>query len=82
MGPPISVAPTATANGDACGVVFRLDIAGKETVLHNFTGGADGAFPVSGLIRDGSGAFYGTAEQGGATCFTRYSCGVVFKVTP
>jgi uncharacterized repeat protein (TIGR03803 family) len=69
-------------NGDACGVIFKLDPTGKETVLHSFTGGADGAFPYSGLVRDSSGNLYGTAWQGGATCFTSYTCGVVFKITP
>jgi uncharacterized repeat protein (TIGR03803 family) len=69
-------------NGDACGVVFRLDPTGKETVLHSFTGGADGAFPYAGLITDSSGNLYGTAWQGGAKCFTSYTCGVVFKITP
>jgi uncharacterized repeat protein (TIGR03803 family) len=69
-------------NGDACGVVFKLDSTGKETVLHSFTGGADGAFPFAGLTMDSFGNLYGTAWQGGATCFTSYTCGVVFKVTP
>jgi uncharacterized repeat protein (TIGR03803 family) len=69
-------------NGDACGVVFKLDPTGKETVLHSFTGGADGAFPQAGLVRDSSGNLYGTGWQGGAKCFTSYSCGVVFKITP
>jgi uncharacterized repeat protein (TIGR03803 family) len=69
-------------NGDACGVVFKLDPTGKETVLHSFTGGADGAFPYAGLTRDSSGNLYGTAWQGGAMCFTSYTCGVVFKITP
>jgi uncharacterized repeat protein (TIGR03803 family) len=69
-------------NGDACGVVFKLDPTGKETVLHSFTGGADGAFPVAGLTMDSSGNLYGTAWQGGAQCFTSYTCGVVFKITP
>jgi uncharacterized repeat protein (TIGR03803 family) len=69
-------------NGDSCGVIFKLDTAGKETVLHSFTGGADGAFPVAGLTLDSSGNLYGTAWQGGAKCFTSYTCGVVFKITP
>jgi uncharacterized repeat protein (TIGR03803 family) len=28
------------------GTVFKLSITGKETVLHSFTGGADGGSPV------------------------------------
>lgn len=69
-------------NGEACGVVFKLDTSGKETVLHSFTGGADGAFPSGGLTIDASGNLYGVAEEGGATCFTSYTCGVVFKIIP
>jgi uncharacterized repeat protein (TIGR03803 family) len=69
-------------NGDACGVVFKLDTTGKETVLHSFTGGADGAFPSGGLIIDTSGNLYGVTQEGGAKCFTSYTCGVVFKITP
>jgi hypothetical protein len=37
------------------GTVFKLDTMGRETVLYGFTGGADGAFPLAGLIRDAAG---------------------------
>jgi hypothetical protein len=30
-----------------CGVVFKMDAAGAETVLHSFTGRADGAYPAT-----------------------------------
>ena len=43
-------------------LVFKLDPAGQETVLHDFVGGTDGEYPVAGLIRDGSGNFYGTTS--------------------
>jgi len=46
-----------------CGVVFKLDKAGKETILHSFTGGTDGLFPV-GLTQDARGNLYGTTEKG------------------
>ena len=70
-------------NGDACGVVFKLDTTRKETVLHSFTGGADGAFPTAGLAIDNSGNLYGTAEEGGdTTCYPPYGCGTVFELTP
>jgi len=52
-------------NENSCGVVFKLDTAGKETVLHSFTGGADGAEPAAGLIMDNAGNLYGTTELGG-----------------
>jgi uncharacterized repeat protein (TIGR03803 family) len=61
-----------TANA---GVVFKLDTAGHETVLYSFTGGADGAYPYAGVIRDAAGSLYGTTYQGGAA-----GAGVVFKV--
>jgi uncharacterized repeat protein (TIGR03803 family) len=67
--------------GYGCGVVYKLDSAGTETVLHNFTGGSDGASPYAGLIRDSKGNLYGTANNGGdVACNTPYGCGVVFKV--
>src|ERR1700756_2070546 len=35
------------------------------TVLHTFTGGADGGNPVKGLTMDRAGNLYGTAQNGG-----------------
>jgi uncharacterized repeat protein (TIGR03803 family) len=60
------------------GIVFRLDTTGKETVLHSFAGGSDGANPTAGLIRDTTGNFYGTTLSGGDAA----GDGVVFKLTP
>ena len=57
-----------------CGVVFKLS-GGKETVLHRFIDGIDGAWPWAGLITDASGAMYGTTYLGG-----KYQDGVVFKL--
>lgn len=71
-------------NLPGCGVVFKLDPAGKETVLHAFTGGADGAFPGAGgagLVEDAAGNLYGAAPSAGdLTCFAPYGCGTIFKV--
>lgn len=66
-----------------CGTVFKLDRAGKETVLYAFTGAKDGANPYAGLVRDGDGNLYGIAANGGdLNCSDEGSsgCGVVFKV--
>jgi uncharacterized repeat protein (TIGR03803 family) len=67
-----------------CGVVFKLDSSGKETVLYTFSGGADGNYPVAGLIQDGSGNLYGTTTGGGNTGGScgGSGCGVVFKLDP
>jgi uncharacterized repeat protein (TIGR03803 family) len=67
-----------TTNGggaSGAGVVFKVDTSGNETVLYSFTGGADGGFPIAGVIRDSAGNFYGTTNGGGAS-----GVGVVFKV--
>jgi uncharacterized repeat protein (TIGR03803 family) len=64
------------------GTVFELSLSRKETVLHNFTGGSDGGSPWAGLTMDDSGNFYGTAEVGGTACYTRYTCGTVFEISP
>jgi uncharacterized repeat protein (TIGR03803 family) len=62
-------------SGDlGCGTVFKLDTFIHETVLHIFTGGADGGVPLGGLVQDAAGDFYGTASVGGS------GAGTVFEV--
>jgi uncharacterized repeat protein (TIGR03803 family) len=74
---------TFFGGGNDAGVVFKLDKSGKETVLHSFTGGKDGAFPWAGLTMDNAGNLYGVATGGGdTTCFPPSGCGVVFKIIP
>ena len=69
--------------GLGCGVIFKIDTSGNESVLHNFTGGSDGASPGSGLIIDAAGNLYGVVGEGGdASCDPPYGCGVVFELTP
>jgi len=56
------------------------------TVLHNFTGGADGAGPYAGLTIDAGGNLYGTAQFGGLEpCGNGgggSGCGTVFRLAP
>lgn len=60
------------------GVVFKLDTSGRETVLHSFTGEADGGGPLwVTLARDSAGNLFGTTVAGGAA-----NAGVVFKLDP
>jgi uncharacterized repeat protein (TIGR03803 family) len=74
---------TASAGGDSnLGVVFKLNKKGKETVLYSFMGGADGASPYSGVIRDQAGNLYGSTLQGGGTgCSDQMGCGTIFKLS-
>jgi uncharacterized repeat protein (TIGR03803 family) len=72
--------------GSGCGVVYKLDTSGKETVLYSFKGKSDGAFPAALLVMDKAGNLYGTASLGGdekAVCHLPDSpvgCGTVFKI--
>ena len=59
-----------------CGVVFKLNASGSETVLHSFTDSPDGAGPASVLLRDKAGNLYGTTNSGGSA----FGPGTVFKV--
>jgi uncharacterized repeat protein (TIGR03803 family) len=70
--------------GNGCGIVFKIDAAGKETVLHQFTGipGLDGMNPEQGLVLDSKGNLYGTTFQGGTYDVSGNSYGIVFKITP
>jgi uncharacterized repeat protein (TIGR03803 family) len=61
-----------------CGIVFKLDTSGVETVLHAFAGApTDGAQPVVGLILGSDGNLYGTTLHGGTS-----NAGTVFKIAP
>jgi uncharacterized repeat protein (TIGR03803 family) len=70
----------AGESGCTKGCVYKLDPAGELTVLHAFTGSPDGANPVGGLIRDGSGNLYGTTAVGGDSPACTSGCGTVFMV--
>ena len=61
--------------GYGCGVVFKLDTAGTETVLHTFSGSPDGTNPVAPVIRDMAGNFYGNSSYGGSS-----GNGTVFRI--
>ncbi len=92
---------STACGGEGCGTVFKLTPPAKghtawtETVLHTFTGAADGAGPLSTLVFDTKGALYGTAFAGGDDTACRDNsgflnlppnpppgCGVAFKLTP
>jgi uncharacterized repeat protein (TIGR03803 family) len=74
---------TASSGARHCGVVFKLSRTGKETILHRFTGGADGANPTAGVIQDAQGNLYGTTIAGGGTgCGATSGHGVVYRVDP
>jgi uncharacterized repeat protein (TIGR03803 family) len=59
------------------GVVYKLDPSGNETILHTFTGGADGGVPSGDLVRDSAGILYGTTAYGGLS-----GNGVVYRIDP
>jgi uncharacterized repeat protein (TIGR03803 family) len=67
-------------SGYGCGVVFKLTPGKsewKETVLHQFSGGVDGAYPMGSMLFDASGNLYSTASAGGAS-----GKGNVFELVP
>jgi uncharacterized repeat protein (TIGR03803 family) len=67
------------ANPNPDGVVFKLTPGLKnrwtETVLYNFSGGADGGELYGTLVSDAAGNLYGTGIRGGA-----HGRGVVFEI--
>jgi uncharacterized repeat protein (TIGR03803 family) len=63
------------------GTVFKLTPSSSgysESVIYNFQGYSDGAYPAAPLIVTSTGVLYGTTEQGGACSF----CGTAFELTP
>ncbi len=81
-----SLVSTVAREGD--GSAFHSSLqrgAPTETLLHQFLGAPDGAFPYAGVTVDAHGAVYGTTFSGGTGNCNLYSgtgCGTVFKLTP
>jgi len=75
----------STSGGGAHGhgAVFKLtpSIGGHwtERVVYSFTGGQDGGAPSGGVVQDGAGNLYGTAQSGGTY---GQNGGVAFEITP
>ena len=67
-------------------VLFSLIIccwsvsAQTVSVIHTFTGEADGGYPYAGLTFGGAGTLYGTANGGGVNDCSGSDCGVVFTM--
>jgi uncharacterized repeat protein (TIGR03803 family) len=70
---------TSSGGASNYGMVYKLTPSGQESILHMFTGGADGREPF-GLAIDSAGNLYGTTFYGGAVGQTGWGQGVVFKL--
>lgn len=66
---------TLTGGRSGKGVVFKIDPSGNESVLYNFTGGADGSSPYSPVVLGYHGNLYGTTSSGGSA-----NAGVAYKL--
>ena len=70
---------TAIGGANGVGVLFRLNTAGVESVVHAFGGllQQDGAVPGGGPIQGEDGALYGTTSNGGSS-----NQGTVYRILP
>lgn len=77
---------TSAGGGMDYGAVFQVkppkhEGAGwQESVIHSFTGGADGRLPYEGLTARRSGKIYGATVGGGG--FSKFGFGTIFSLTP
>lgn len=80
--------PTQGGSAADYGAVFELvtqpNGGWKQTVLHSFVAGRDGAYPSASLVFDSGGNLYGTTYSGGSEqCSGNSECGgVVFELSP
>jgi uncharacterized repeat protein (TIGR03803 family) len=56
------------------GIVYKLDLSGNFSVLHDFNGTGEGAYP-NALIQDSGGHLYGTTSAGGP-----YGAGIMYQL--
>jgi uncharacterized repeat protein (TIGR03803 family) len=79
-----SITGATKGGGTCCGVVFRLDANGNETVIHNFFGRETGSGPNAGVL-DVGGVLYGTTSYGGDMhCYLtshQTGCGVLYRIS-
>jgi len=71
---------TTSAGGGSCGcgTLFKVGArSGRESALHAFGSGSDGAYPYYGLTLDASGNLYGATVAGGA-----FGQGTVYEFMP
>lgn len=66
----------ANCGSSGCGVAFKVDTRGHESLLHGFTGPPDGATPYASVARDSAGRLYGQTSWGGS------SAGAVYELQP
>src|SRR3984885_1563155 len=67
---------------EGCGAVFEFTTQGVESILYNFTGSPDGAFPAGPIVVS-DGVLYGTTGEGGdSTCQQGppSGCGVAYSL--
>lgn len=64
-----------------CGTVVVIGPTGKETVLHAFQGGTDGAFPYGSVIVRKGLLYDATSGGGGASGCFGSGCGTRIKIT-
>ncbi len=82
----------APCQGVNCGTVFSLTppsspgASWTKTIIYNFMGGGDGAFPLGPLAIGSGGVLYGTTSMGGSAtgpvARAGFGCGTVFSLGP
>jgi uncharacterized repeat protein (TIGR03803 family) len=58
------------------GGIFKITPSGVFTSLYAFTGAADGAYPIGGLVQANDGSLYGTTSDEGRSTF-----GGIFRIS-
>jgi uncharacterized repeat protein (TIGR03803 family) len=67
------------------GSIFKLSNTQNGSVyksLYDFTGGADGGYPLTNVTIDSDGNLYGTTSNGGTGNYCGGGCGVAWTIKP
>ncbi len=70
---------TYSGGSNNAGTIYQLDISNTApvyTVLHHFTSGVNGGYPIAGLLQGRDGKLYGTTALGGGNT----SDGTIFQL--
>jgi uncharacterized repeat protein (TIGR03803 family) len=74
---------TSQGGAGSNGTIFRISTNGADFFsLYSFTGGADGGYPIGGLVQGPDAQLYGTTSAGGnANVNLGQGYGSIFKIT-
>src|SRR5581483_9301239 len=67
-------------NYPGCGLIYRMSLGDRVTIVYTFKGGKSGGTPQGGLLPYHRKLYGTTSAGGGQACMFSYGCGTAFEI--